>query len=444
MLKSEAITGRIMTEITEKVKDIMSEAIAHYREIDFQQIEETVTELKERFSKLLTDGVLEAIGNGRQGTTIDCDCGGVYNYVSERRWLLTSLNGRIEIYRAYYYCDKCKSSKFPLDEQLCLEGKHQSIGVRKQMALEGMREPFCEASKLLEEESDITVSSKEIQLESEEIGREVSMQVEREVEALWSEKKEIKPESFPERLYISADGTGVRTQGGNKEVKIGSVYETPPTHGAIANDIQYTGGFAEAEEFGKRLYVLAAKRGYEKAKESVFLGDGAKWIWNIAKYHFPNAVQILDWYHAEERIWDVGKAVYGEGTKATSEWVKEQLGYLSRGDAESVIISLMYLISPKPATKAPEALKKINDNITYFESNQGRMRYDEYKAKGYHIGSGTAESACKHVVGQRLKQAGMTWSIKGAEAILQLRILWKNNEWNRFWQNRKKTVKVAA
>jgi hypothetical protein len=444
MLKSEAITGRIMSEITSEVKDFMSEAISRYREIDFQQIEETVVELKERFSKLVTEGVLEAIGNGRQGSIMNCECGGVLEYVSERRWFLTSLNGRIEIYRAYYYCEKCKRSKFPLDEQLCLEGKHQSIGVRKQMALEGMREPFYEASKLLEEESGICVSSKEIQLESEEIGNEVSIQVEKEVESLWAEKKEIKPESFPERLYISADGTGVRTELGNKEVKIGSVYETPPASGAIANAIQYTGGFAEAEEFGKRLYVLAAKRGYEKAKESVFLGDGAKWIWNIARYHFPNAVQILDWYHAEERIWDVGKAVYGEGTKATSGWVKEQLGYLSKGDAESVIISLMYLISPKPVTKNPEALKEINDNITYFENNQGRMHYDEYKAKGYHIGSGTAESACKHVVSQRLKQAGMTWSIKGAESILQLRILWKNNEWNRFWQNRKKAVKMAA
>ncbi len=84
-----------------------------------------------------------------------------------------------------------------------------------------------------------------------------------------------------------------------------------------------------------------------------------------------------------------------------------------------------------------EVVKKIEDNITYFENNQGRMHYDEYKAKGYHIGSGTAESACKHVVGQRLKQSGMTWSLAGAEAILQLRILWKNNEWDRFWQTRK-------
>ena len=68
------------------------------------------------------------------------------------------------------------------------------------------------------------------------------------------------------------------------------------------------------------------------------------------------------------------------------------------------------------------------------------MRYNEYREKGYHIGSGIVESACKHVVGQRLKQAGMTWSVEGADAIIQLRILWKNGEWNRFWKNRRGAV----
>jgi len=344
---------------------------------------------------------------------------------------LTSLSGELAIHRAYYHCDKCKSSKIPLDDQLAIEGKHQSIGVRRRIALEGMTQPFEEAEKLLDE-SGISVSSKEIQLESEEIGQEVHHQVEAEVESFWSEEMEIIPQRTPVRLYITADGTGVRTEEGHKEAKLGSVYETPPTQGALANDIQYTGGFIEAENFGKKLYVLAAKRGYEKALEVIFLGDGAKWIWNIVSYHFPKAVQILDWYHAEERLWNVCKLVYGEGTKKTDEWVREQLGYLSKGDAEAVIISLMYLSSSNA-----EVTKKIKDNITYFENNQKRMHYDEYRSKGYHIGSGTAESACKHVVGQRLKQSGMTWSLSGAEAILQLRILWKNNGWDRFWQTRK-------
>lgn len=84
--------------------------------------------------------------------------------------------------------------------------------------------------------------------------------------------------------------------------------------------------------------------------------------------------QILDWYHAEERLWNVCKLVYGEGTKKTEEWVREQLGYLSQGDAEAVIISLMYLSSSNS-----EVVKKIEENITYFENNQGRMHYDEYR-----------------------------------------------------------------
>jgi hypothetical protein len=430
MFKSESITEKIMTEIYPKVKEFVSEAIIHSKEIDFGQIEEKVSDLSNQFSQLLANEALKAIGTGYIGRSIQCECGGVLEYHSNRCWKLKSLNGELEIYRAYY-CKKCKSSKIPLDAQLAIEGKHQSIGVRRRIALEGMTQPFEEAEKLLEE-SGISVSSKEIQLESEEIGQEVYNQVEAEVESFWSEEMEIKPQRIPMRLYITADGTTVRTESGHKEAKIGSVYETPPSQGALANDIQYTGGFSESEDFGKKLYLLAAKRGYEKAVEVIFLGDGAKWIWKMVGYHFPRAVQILDWYHAEERLWTISKLVYGEGTKKREEWVREQLGYLSQGDAEAVIISLLYLSSSNR-----EVVKKIEENITYFENNQDRMHYAEYKTKGYHIGSGTAESACKHVIGQRLKQSGMTWSIKGAEAILQLRILWKNNGWDRFWQTRK-------
>ena len=102
--------------------------------------------------------------------------------------------------------------------------------------------------------------------------------METEVESFWSGEKEIKPEGTPIRQYITADGTTVRTADGHKETKLGSVYETPVSQGALANDIQYTGGFSEAEDFGRKLYVFSAKRGYEKAGEVIFLGDGAKWI----------------------------------------------------------------------------------------------------------------------------------------------------------------------
>ncbi|MHA2119049.1 MAG: ISKra4 family transposase [Candidatus Thorarchaeota archaeon] len=296
-----------------------------------------------------------------------------------------------------------------------------------------MVEGFQEASKRLKELTGVSVSGKEEQLESEEIGKEVGQQEDAEVEAFWSQEKEISAEVTARRLYITADGVNVRTEKGTtKEMKIGGVYETALAKDAIAGDIRYTGGYYKSEALGKKLYVLALRRGLRTASELVLIGDGSKWIWVIANYHFPDAIQIVDWYHAEERLWSVGRAVYGEGTSAMKKWVKERLKQLIEGKVEAVIDSLSELSSSNA-----DATEQIEDNITYFTNNKERMRYNEYIEKGYHIGSGIVESACKHVVGQRLKQAGMTWSVEGADAIIQLRILWKNGEWNRFWKNRK-------
>jgi hypothetical protein len=435
-LRSEAITEEIMSEMYEEVKDFMAKVIANRKTLSFGEIEEEIRELSFRFGELVSEGALEAIGNGYVGRTIECDCGGYLEYQRDSRWILTSLNGKLNLYRAYYYCKECKSSKIPLDEQLGLEGKHQSIGVRKCMALLGMVEGFSEASKQLWELTGVSVSSKEEQIESEEIGKEVGCQEDAEVEAFWSGQKdisEIPVESSADRLYITTDGVNVRVgKETYKEVKIGSVYETALAKETIAENIRYTGGFYSAEDLGKKLYVLALKGGLKTAQEVVFLGDGARWIWNIARYHFPEAVQIVDWYHAEERLWSVGRVVYGEGTSATKKWVKARLKQLIEGKVEAVITSLSELSS-----SSADFMEAIESNITYFTNNKERMRYNQYKEKGYHIGSGTVESACKHIVGQRLKQAGMTWSVEGADAIIQLRILWKNGEWHNFWNNRK-------
>jgi hypothetical protein len=337
----------------------------------------------------------------------------------------------LEIHRAYYYCGNCKSGVAPLDTQLGLEGKHHSIGVRKKIALEASSEPFQETSKRLKELIGIDVSSKEAQLESEELGEEVGLQEDAEVEAFWSGEKDIEPETTARRLYITADGTIVPTDEGGKEAKIGSVYETPLAKNGLANDMRYTGGFHNSEHLGKKLYVLSARRGLKTAQEVVFIGDGAQWVWKLARHHFPEAVQIVDFYHALERLWSVGRAIYGEGSKGTKKWVKKRVKHLLKGKVELVIDSLCELSSPNS-----DASEEIQDNITYFTNNKERMQYKRYTEKGYHIGSGAVESACKHVVGQRLKQAGMRWSVQGADAILQLRILWKNGEWNRFWSSR--------
>jgi hypothetical protein len=144
---SEKIANEIMSEIYAVVNDFMSETISTRRSVSFEQIETRVSELKESFGKRLSEGALEAIGSGHVGQRIACRCGGVMEYNSDRRWKLTSLNGKLEIYRAYYYCKSCRSGFAPLDEQLGLEGKHHSIGIREKVALEASSEPFEETSR---------------------------------------------------------------------------------------------------------------------------------------------------------------------------------------------------------------------------------------------------------------------------------------------------------
>lgn len=432
---SEKIANEIMTEMGEVVKDFVSDIVSDRRSLSFDQIETRVSELKERLGKRMSEGALKAIGSGHVGQRIACKCGGVLDYHSNRRWILISLNGKLEIYRAYYYCDSCKSGFAPLDEQLSLEGKHHSLGVRKKVALEASSEPFAETSKRLKELVGVHVSGKEAQLESEELGEEVGIQEDELVEAFWSEQADVEPEATARRLYITADGTIVSTDEGGKEVKIGSVYETPQSMNGLANDMRYTGGFHNSEHFGKKLYVLALKRGLRDADEVIFIGDGAKWIWKLASYHFPEAVQIVDFYHGVERLWSLGRAIYGDGSKACKDWVRKQVKRLHKGKVELIVNSISQLDSPNV-----DVAEEIHKNITYFTNNKERMRYHQYRKRGYHIGSGAVESACKHVVGQRLKQAGMRWSVQGANSILQLRILWKNGEWNRFWNDRKKAA----
>jgi hypothetical protein len=148
------------------------------------------------------------------------------------------------------------------------------------------------------------------------------------------------------------------------------------------------------------------------------LGDGASWIWRSFGNHYPDAVQILDFFHASEHLNEVARAWYGEGTERATRWVKAREHDLLSDRVETVIRSIR---SWRPAEE--DAIQIRRTNLGYFTTNKERMRYARFKARGYHIGSGVVESACKTVVGQRLKQSGMHWSEIGAEAILHLRSL---------------------
>jgi hypothetical protein len=305
----------------------------------------------------------------------------------------------------------------------------------------GIHVPFEVASEVFERLTGVSISDNGVRESTERMGQERLEAEQAMVEAAWDpacfELPE-GPEDPPERLYGSIDGTSVRTEEGWREPKLGSWYTTDePADGPLpeeweprAEAISYYGDIQEAEAFGRLVYLTGRQRGAHRAEELVFVADGAKWIWNLVEEHFPHAVQIVDWYHATEYIWDVAYAAYGEGTDMAQEWAAARLDELWHGDFEDVLRALHAHVTPDwdddPARQA----------INYYQNNRHRMRYPEYRDRGYQIGSGTIESGCKRVIGSRLKQAGMTWTVDGARQVIKSRAMYLSGEWDDFCNRR--------
>jgi hypothetical protein len=185
----------------------------------------------------------------------------------------------------------------------------------------------------------------------------------------------------------------------------------------------------------------AGKRGAALARRLVFLGDGAAWVWKTAEELFPKAIQVLDWYHALEHLWAVGRVRFGSDEKALWAWVQAREKELWEGRMEEVLARLRevsrVLGAPDPKL-SPEARERdprwiAYHNVGYFEENRGRMDYPRYRAENLPVGSGVIESSCKHVVGDRLKGSGMRWDDEGAEDLLALRCLDLNGRWDHLW-----------
>jgi len=176
----------------------------------------------------------------------------------------------------------------------------------------------------------------------------------------------------------------------------------------------------EAESFGDHLWQEAARRGVMEAEEVVVIGDGAHWIWNIAKTQFPQATQIVDWYHASGYVWKAASALWGESEPQRADWAHRQLARLWEGKVEEVLLEL---------EQHQGAGEGITEALSYYTTHRGRMEYAAYRERGLQIGSGSVESGCKQLVSARLKGAGMIWDGSGAEQVAVVRAWLKSGRW---------------
>lgn len=418
----------IIGELAEEFKSLCAELLAGEvpEELGLDAIEErTETGLRQIGIRLIACQI-ERLGTGHEGNRrrTPVKATGVFKGIKEKQ--VTTRLGDVSFASAQYYVRKQKASWYPLDERLGITDGF-SPGLKRACASASVVEPFEGGMELVR---DILgwrpMSARTAEEQAESYGKMLkARRDERVLEVMNGESRMAETEiKTADTLCVTCDGTTAHVrEEGWKEAKLGAVYRLDEE--GEAADISYTGGFEEAEGFGRILYAEACRRGIENAKTVVMLGDGACWIWNLKSEHIPQAVEILDYAHAKEHLYDLAKELYGEGTRASQVWAQEKETLLYDGKIEKLLTSFR-----RTKAKMPEGREKLKSTITYYENNRHRMKYDEYRAKGYHIGSGIAEAACKQLVGQRLKQSGMRWSREGAETMLQLKILRTNRQWD--------------
>jgi hypothetical protein len=366
---------------------------------------------------------------------VSCSCGAKADYRRMRCAHVRTVLGTVTLKRPYYLCGSCRHGQAPLDQQLGFCAGGLSAGLSEILALMGAQGPFEEAVELIRRLTLVEVCPNSCKEATEMLGHLVGEQERQQVKEAWDVQHFVlpsSPEDVPQRLYVSIDGTLVHTrEEGWKEMKLGTFYTTstvvpkerPQQQGRLeirAQNASFYADFAIPEDFGRALWLEGHRRGATQTHEIVAIGDGAQWIWKLVEEHFPSAIQIVDWYHAASYIWKVANAVYGEGSDLGRTWAKKRLDELWNGQLDALLQRL------EDHTSASET---VHQAITYYTNNRARMRYPEYRAQGLQIGSGTIESGCKHVIGARLKQAGMIWSLEGARAVAKVRTRIKSRRW---------------
>jgi hypothetical protein len=245
------------------------------------------------------------------------------------------------------------------------------------------------------------------------------------------------PEPDSEVMAVSFDGAMINVRDeGWKEVKIATI-SAVETEVQIERDEEkeirltqhsYRAGLWGAEEFAKQQWAEGCRRGLEKAREIVGVADGALWIWLIMAMCYAPCIEIIDWWHAVEKLWAVGNTLFGQGEPTTVAWVERSKDLLWTGKLRTLLHEVRGLCPRgQPINETAWAM------VSYIFHNRRRMDYERHRQAGYPVGSGSVESACKVVVQERMKQAGMRWSRDGAQAMLALRGILLSNRWDVLW-----------
>jgi hypothetical protein len=390
--------------------------------------------------------LLNADTSDHSGPEVPCSCGGPAQYHGRHQKTFESVLGPLHLERAYYHCAKCQSGFCPRDRALRLELFSLTPGVLRMTGSTAALVSFEESSALLRELAGVEVSAKQVERAAEALGAEIAADERRCVEKMG----EVAP-----TMYLGMDGTGVPMRAAEvdgragkqpdgsaktREAKVVAIWtaESRDEENKPVRDpgsITYSAGVESAaasdtspdrSALAERVLRETTRRGFTEAPRCVVLGDGATWIWNTARELFPQAIQILDRFHAKEALHRTAQSIFG-ATSEGAQWAAARCTELDDGTLNAIV----HALRPHAASSA-EATKC----ALYIFHNRARMRYSTFHAQGLCTSTGVLEAGCKVVIGTRLKRAGMHWTVNGANAIIALRCSKLSGRYEDFWERR--------
>lgn len=371
-------------------------------------------------------------------------CGEAARFVEYRAKDVVSLLGMIRLSRGYYHCKHCGRGCFPWDSLLRLSPQRLSPGAQEVVSLAGIQESFGKAAgRTLRKLAGLRLSESTVERTTEAAGSRLGEHL---------QSGTVFGEATPYQwhqdadgqtcAYLSLDATGIMMQGEDgakvegRMVYVGMIYNPQPRQpdeealSKPCDGVRYLAGLYTLDDLGEQLRRQGAHVGMNAADQWIALTDGGNGLEEFVDVAFPRAVKILDFHHVTGHLADFAKAFRPgpPGERLLAAWC-----HILKHAGGAQMIKVIERLDRKkmPAEAQAEQDKLLN----YLRNHVGRMDYPAYLKKGWQIGSGAVESACKTVVNQRLCLGGMRWGEEGSDAVAHLRALYRSDadQWDAFW-----------
>jgi hypothetical protein len=490
-MDTETVLAHIVAKVTEILKAVVSQVEASDTSATLYDLEEQTQAALPQIGQVLLQELVSQQGAGVVGPQRPCACGEQQRYSDQRRvrTVQTSVGSIQLAKRAYYHCPGCCATSYPLDEQLGVgQAGRMSRYLQEQCGWLLALLPARVAQQTLLRFGWPAVAASQIRDHGEALGAELEQEVQKHLTLARQEAAEEpgKPRAVRqvpegERLYAAPDGVMYCTterdpQTGKvrwRELKVAAVYEaTPADEGEEpaaackengeapqqepvrarlvrwlhaqeplskvaapdqAKRVTYVVETGAWEQFGPRLWGELWERGLLRlVQDLVVVADGSDHIDQAVESELRvpglHLTRILDIAHAQQHLWAVSALAFGEGSTAGKAWVQKPLLALERGAVEEVVGHLEALAAEREE-QAPHVAEAARKAENYFRQRRPQIDYPRFVAAGYQIGSGLAESACKRFGTDRMKGAGMRWTVQGAQCVATLRLFVLSERW---------------